>query len=288
MVREIKVFSTLTRKKIETDASTWGELQTHLRKEGVRFENMKVAIGKSKLMLEHPHAELPPNPFTLYLMPTKTKSGRYTKDQIEEMSYDEMRDIVRDLFLQDGESADNHFNNEGHYTNKKKDALQRLLIDWFFKDSFKEATGKTTDEAFEEITNVIENIVEKARENSSLVNSSAENPDFMDNLEEIVGEKTIGSFKQSVSEKINGNSSQEFITATVEVGFLEFIIEQLETFQTDKDHIANVVFQVIQMLKQATEDWSAEENEYRNLVETMYSQEEEHYEENPDDEFGYE
>tara|TARA_R110002096_G_scaffold126982_3_gene274379 strand:- start:36386 stop:37120 length:735 start_codon:yes stop_codon:yes gene_type:complete len=244
MVREIKIFSTLTRKKLDTDASTWGELQTHLRKEGVRFENMKVAIGKSKLMLEHPQAELPAEPFTLYLMPTKTKSGGYTKEDIEDMSYDELRDAVRNLVMVDGENADNHFNGEIHYTHKKKDALQTLLTDWFFMESSEEEG-------------------------------------------ELVSPSDNGS--------LNGKISQDFITATItepiEKGFLTFVIEQLENFQTDKDHIANVVLQVIQMLKQATDDWSTEEVEYQNLINSMPQEEEYHeedsYEEDSDNDFGY-
>ena len=130
--REVRVFSTLIRRKLDSQATTWGELQTELKREKIRFDNMRVAIGKSKLTLEHPGAELPTTPFTLYLMPTKTKSGtEWDEESIRTLSYTEMRDLVRDLFLEDDFSAHEHFNDGDHYTNKKKDSLEKSLIEWF-------------------------------------------------------------------------------------------------------------------------------------------------------------
>jgi hypothetical protein len=226
--REIKVFSTLTRRKIESSATTWGELQTELRSEKVRFDNMKVAIGKSKLMLEHPEAELPTSPFTLYLMPMKTKSG-YDVEDIENFSYDELRDIVRDLFLKDSDVAHKHFNTGDHYTNKKKDNLKELVIDWFSND-YEE----------EEVSSVI---------------------------------------------PVETNNIQD----AVSINYLQHIVEQLEQFHTDKEHIANAVYQSLELLRQVSGDWSTEEEEYKNLVQGMYQEEyedenEEYYEE--DNELG--
>ena len=51
--REVRVFSTLIRRKLDSQATTWGELQTELKREKIRFDNMRVAIVKSKLTLSY-------------------------------------------------------------------------------------------------------------------------------------------------------------------------------------------------------------------------------------------
>lgn len=125
MEREIKVFSTLTRKRLNSSATTWAELQAELKNESVKFDNMKAAVGKSKISLEYPGAQLPSEPFTLYLMPTKTKSGL----DVENMSYSAIRAAIRQL-VTTSENAHNHFNDEKNYTNKKADELRSLLASW--------------------------------------------------------------------------------------------------------------------------------------------------------------
>jgi len=125
MEREIKVFSTLTRKRLNSSATTWSELQAELKNESIKFENMKAAVGKSKISLEYPGAQLPAEGFTLYLMPTKTKSGL----DVENMSYSAIRAAIRQL-VTTSENAHNHFNDERNYTNKKADELRSLLASW--------------------------------------------------------------------------------------------------------------------------------------------------------------
>ena len=110
MEREIKIFSTLTRKRLNSSATTWSELQAELKNESIKFENMKAAVGKSKISLEYPGAQLPSEPFTLYLMPTKTKSGL----DVENMSYAQIRAAIRQL-VTTSENAHNHFNDEKNY-----------------------------------------------------------------------------------------------------------------------------------------------------------------------------
>lgn len=126
MEREIKIFSTLTRKRLNSSATTWSELQAELKNESIKFENMKAAVGKSKISLEYPGAQLPSESFTLYLMPTKTKSGL----DVWEMSYSEVRAEIRQL-VTSSENAHEHFNQEKNYTNKKADELRSLLASWY-------------------------------------------------------------------------------------------------------------------------------------------------------------
>ena len=125
MEREIKIFSTLTRKRLNSSATTWSELQAELKNESIKFDNMKAAVGKSKVSLEYPEAQLPAEGFTLYLMPTKTKSGL----DVENMSYSAIRATIRQL-VTTSENAHNHFNDEKNYTNKKADELRSLLASW--------------------------------------------------------------------------------------------------------------------------------------------------------------
>ena len=124
--RVVRVFSTRSRKKIDSSAETWKQLKEDLRANDVPFSGMKAAIGKSKLSLEHPDAQLPTGDFVLYLMPKKTKSGQ----EVEDMKYSELRSTIKGLVDQ-SPNAKAHFNNEKNYTNKKTDDLKQLLREWY-------------------------------------------------------------------------------------------------------------------------------------------------------------
>lgn len=143
MEREIKIFSTLTRKRLTSSATTWAELQAELKNESIKFDNMKAAVGKSKVSLEYPNAQLPTEGFTLYLMPTKTKSGM----NVENMTYSEIRQTIKQLVLS-SQNAHNHFNDEKNYTNKKADELRSLLASWYA--SIQEKLFDSSDESSEE------------------------------------------------------------------------------------------------------------------------------------------
>jgi hypothetical protein len=77
-MRTIKVFSTETSvlKEINSSATTWGELQAELKAQGIDPNNMKGMVKESKTTLENTGAVLPTDNFTLFLTPTKVKSGR--------------------------------------------------------------------------------------------------------------------------------------------------------------------------------------------------------------------
>lgn len=76
-MRTIKVFSTETSvlKEINSSATTWGELQTELKAANIDPSNMKGMVKESKTTLENTGAVLPEGNFTLFLTPTKVKSG---------------------------------------------------------------------------------------------------------------------------------------------------------------------------------------------------------------------
>lgn len=123
--RTIRVFSTRSRKKIESQATTWGELKVELRELDIPYNGMKAAIGKSKVTLEHKDAQLPAEEFVLYLMPTKTKSGV----NVDTMSYKDLKKSISEA-ISTGESAYNLFNEGKNYTNKKSADLRALYKTW--------------------------------------------------------------------------------------------------------------------------------------------------------------
>jgi hypothetical protein len=89
MGRKIKIFSTLqtgiTEK--EVNANTWGELKTELAAASIMTGDMKCMVKETQTSFEADSAPLPQNlghdtngnqthDFTLFLSPTKTKSGK--------------------------------------------------------------------------------------------------------------------------------------------------------------------------------------------------------------------
>ena len=88
-MKKIKVFSTLRSGIIEltVNANTWGELKAELSKEGITTSEMDATVKEGQISLVQDGAELPEgkgkdnqgnvtHDFTLYLAPSKTKSGR--------------------------------------------------------------------------------------------------------------------------------------------------------------------------------------------------------------------
>lgn len=79
MDRIINVFSTQTNDKKEikgSTATTWGQLKAEVERLGFSTSSMKVIVRESRVTLEDAGAQLPEGSFTLFLMPTKVKSGK--------------------------------------------------------------------------------------------------------------------------------------------------------------------------------------------------------------------
>jgi hypothetical protein len=121
---KVKVFSTqMGEKEVETGATTWGELQTDLKKSGISFSKMKAVIGENKLTLEADGAMLPAQGFTLFLMNKKTKAGA----NVSALSYKQLRKTISVILQKDGEAAKEYFNEGKNYTTKSTDILRDLL-----------------------------------------------------------------------------------------------------------------------------------------------------------------
>lgn len=88
-MRKIKVFSTLQSgiRELDVQATTWGELKTALAEKGIMTNDMEAIVKENSTSFMSDSAPLPENlgkstsgetthDFTLYLAPTKTKSGK--------------------------------------------------------------------------------------------------------------------------------------------------------------------------------------------------------------------
>lgn len=121
-MRNVTVYSTSgkTNVKIETGATTFGELTPQLREHGFNLDGMKAVVGETKVTLEADGAVLPDGEFKLFLMPLKTKSGA---DMTRPDAYAKIQDFIE----RDGDRAKNHFNGSGNYTRTKTVDLINLI-----------------------------------------------------------------------------------------------------------------------------------------------------------------
>ena len=76
-MRNITIFSTRgsRRNTIQSDATTWGELQADLSDAEVEYSGFKAIVSSTQNTLESLEAQLPEGDFTLMLIPGKVKSG---------------------------------------------------------------------------------------------------------------------------------------------------------------------------------------------------------------------
>lgn len=103
-MRTVKVYSTRTSKlnKVETSATTWGELRPILEDLGYYTSSMKAVESSTKVTLEHSDIELPTGDFLLMMVPQESKAGAdytLTDEDINELA-ETIEDAVRE-FLED-------------------------------------------------------------------------------------------------------------------------------------------------------------------------------------------
>jgi soluble cytochrome b562 len=72
--RQVTLFYTQSneRKTLNSTAQTWGELSNEI---GESFAKSKVVLQESRLTLENTEAQLPAEPFTLFVFPRQSKAG---------------------------------------------------------------------------------------------------------------------------------------------------------------------------------------------------------------------
>lgn len=127
-MRKIKIYSTSTGiAVVNSEATTWGQLKVELENQNYSVSNMTAVENKNNSNLELDEAVLPEGEFVLMLAPKKTKSGAYT--------YSELRASIKDAFENDKNAATDHFNQGGkNYTNKSKEQLEQLWMDWISRN----------------------------------------------------------------------------------------------------------------------------------------------------------
>jgi hypothetical protein len=77
LTRKVTVYNTVgqNERALQTDARTWGELQTHMSRASIPYSNMKCVVGETQVTLESRDAQVPQSDFTLFLLPSKVRSG---------------------------------------------------------------------------------------------------------------------------------------------------------------------------------------------------------------------
>jgi hypothetical protein len=93
--RTVTVFSTAGKRKskIETDVTTWADLKKLVTKDGYNLDKLLATENITRRDLANEGAILPEGDFTLFLRPTKTKSGG---DNYDKLSFKELRAELSD------------------------------------------------------------------------------------------------------------------------------------------------------------------------------------------------
>ena len=142
-MRTVKFYTTLGKLlKVQTDATTWGELKVLAQEEGINTNELKAMVNVNKTTLDHDEAELPEGEFTVFFTKINSKAGV----ELSELSYREIRKKVKEL-VDSSPKAANYFNEDRNYTNKSKADLVYLLENWLVSDEVEEET--TTQEGVE-------------------------------------------------------------------------------------------------------------------------------------------
>jgi len=111
-----------SKKEVQTNATTWGELQADLTKEGVTYEGMKAILGGSHLTLDSDIAVLPTEDFKLFLSATKVKSGG------SDLEYDDAKDALKAFRIYAIEEEDEDLLALiGNYSSKSTSELNSLI-----------------------------------------------------------------------------------------------------------------------------------------------------------------
>lgn len=149
---KVTVFSTKGAKRsvIETSATTWGVLKDQLMANNIPVDGMRAIVGETKVTLESSAAVLPVDfDFTLFLSPTKVKSGR-------ELTRSECYEFIKNARVKDV-NAKNYF---GNYPTFGTVFLNQLIRDYHSESSPMASitTVVKEREVPSNIINVIENI----------------------------------------------------------------------------------------------------------------------------------
>ena len=139
--------------KVETEVTTWGELEQIAIENGIDTSTLLATESVNKTDLNHKEAKLPEGNFVVFFRKKDTKAGL----DIDNMSYRELREEIRQHIFQD-ENAKAHFEADGKsYTNKSTQTLRELLSSYLSQEE-EVAEETSTDTASETVSSTIEDI----------------------------------------------------------------------------------------------------------------------------------
>ena len=215
-MRIITLYTTYGKiEKIETDVTTWGELESLASSRGIDTKALLATESVRKTDLNHSEAVLPEGPFTVFFRKKETKAG-LDSSEVANMAYRDLRNTIADIIAQDA-SAKSFFSGDKNYTNKSTTELKSLLVSYL--DSQKEEEEEEEEDL--EIQNTPEELGTEESVSESLLAS-------------VVVESCISNLKKVV-EAAEANGEDD-VAERVQVA-----IEELEGAQenSDLDYLVN-------------------------------------------------
>jgi hypothetical protein len=143
-MRTITLYTTYGKiEKIETDVTTWGELEKLAISKGIDTDKLLATEGVRKTDLNHSEAILPEGPFTVFFRKKETKAG-LDSSEVADMAYRDLRNTIAGIIAEDV-NAKSHFSGNKSYTNKSTTELKSLLVSYL--DSQNELEIEEEDES---------------------------------------------------------------------------------------------------------------------------------------------
>lgn len=159
-MRKIIVYSTKGKSgSFESDAKTWGEIQSDVKKIVGDLDNLIATENVNKTNLGHQDSVLPEGDFKIFLRPSKTKSGA---TDFSSMSFRECRAFIIDK----GQACKDYLNAEAkksdrNWTQLSTEELQTYLSSYSGGKSSSSSSSKTSAKATKAAEEVSEEDLKK-------------------------------------------------------------------------------------------------------------------------------
>ena len=142
-MRKIIVYSTKGKSgSFESDAKTWGEIQSDVKRIVGSLDNLIATENVNKTNLGHQDSVLPEGDFKIFLRPSKTKSGA---TDFSSMSFRELRAFIADK----GQACKDYLNAEAkksgrNWTQLSTEEIQKYLSSYYGSKSSSSSSSKTS------------------------------------------------------------------------------------------------------------------------------------------------
>ena len=143
-MRKIILYSTKGGKKeITSDAKTWGELRPEVEM-SYDLANLQATENINKTTLVNKEAVLPDGNFIIFLRPIETKGGNQSSDDLSNMSFFELRTLIKQECYEGIKDFLNQFKQGKNYTQLNKEELREGVILYFEKDTVEDEEKKVS------------------------------------------------------------------------------------------------------------------------------------------------